>query len=65
MTGSTGAEEEHMDSDEYYQELARRQYATIKQECDALKKDPTVWEQCQNYAKSIRDKIAGMAEQGG
>jgi len=62
-SGSTGAEEEHMDSVAYYQELARRQYATIKQECDALKKDPTVWEQCQNYAKSIRDKITGMAEQ--
>jgi hypothetical protein len=63
--GSTGAEEEHMDSVQYYQEVARRQYATLKQECDALKRDPTVWEQCQNYAKSIRDKIAGMAEQGG
>jgi hypothetical protein len=62
-SGSTGAEEEHMDSVAYYQELARRQYATIKQECDALKKDPTVWEQCQTYAKSIRDKITGMAEQ--
>ncbi|MDQ3774021.1 MAG: hypothetical protein M3461_06465 [Pseudomonadota bacterium] len=66
-TGSTGAEEEHMDSVEYYQELARRQYGTLKQECDALKRDPTVWEQCQTYAKSIRDKITGMAEenQGG
>lgn len=62
-SGSTGAEEEHMDSVEYYREVARRQYATLKQECDALKSDPTVWEQCQNYAKSIRDKIAGMAEQ--
>jgi hypothetical protein len=62
-SGSTGAEEEHMDSVEYYQELARRQYGTLKQECDALKRDPTVWEQCQTYAKSIRDKITGMAEQ--
>ena len=62
-SGSTGAEEEHMDSVEYYREVARRQYATLKQECNALKSDPTVWEQCQNYAKSIRDKIAGMAEQ--
>ena len=62
-TGSTGAEEEHMDSVEYYQGLARRQYGTLKQECDALKRDPTVWEQCQTYAKSIRDKITGMAEQ--
>jgi hypothetical protein len=59
----TGVEEEHMNSVQYYQEIARRQYATIKQECDALKKDATVWEQCQNYAKSIRDKITGMAEQ--
>jgi hypothetical protein len=62
-SGSTGAEEEHMNSVEYYQELARRQYGTLKQECDALKRDPTVWEQCQTYAKSIRDKITGMAEQ--
>ena len=62
-SGSTGAEEEHMDSVEYYQEVARRQYATLKQECDALRRDPTVHEQCQNYAKSIRDKISGMAEQ--
>ena len=62
-SGSTGAEEEHMDSVEYYQEVARRQYATLKQECNALKRDPTVYEQCQTYAKSIRDKIAGMAEQ--
>jgi hypothetical protein len=61
----TPVEGEHMDSVQYYQEVARRQYATLKQECDALKRDPTVWEQCQNYAKSIRDKIAGMAEQGG
>jgi hypothetical protein len=59
----TGAEEEHMDNVQYYQGLARRQYATLKQECDALKRDPTVWEQCQTYAKSIRDKISGMAEQ--
>jgi hypothetical protein len=64
-SGSTGAEEEHMDSVEYYQELARRQYATIKQECDALKKDPNVYEQCQTYAKSVRDKIIAMAEQNG
>jgi hypothetical protein len=63
MSGSTGAEEEHMDSVAYYQELARRQYATIKQECDALKKDPNVYEQCQTYAKSVRDKITAMAEQ--
>ena len=62
-SGSTGAEEEHMDSVAYYQELARRQYATIKQECDALKKDPNVYEQCQTYAKSVRDKITAMAEQ--
>jgi hypothetical protein len=62
-SGSTGAEEEHMDSVAYYQELARRQYATIKQECDALKKDPNVYEECQTYAKSVRDKITAMAEQ--
>jgi hypothetical protein len=61
-SGSTGAEEEHMNSVEYYQQLAHRQYATLKQECDALKRDPSVWEQCQTYAKSIRDKIAGMAD---
>ena len=54
-----------MDSVAYYQELARRQYATIKQECDSLKRDPSVYEQCQTYAKSVRDKIAGMAEQQG
>ena len=64
-SGSAGEEEEHMDSVAYYQELARRQYATLKQECDALKKDPSVYEQCQTYAKSVRDKIAGMAEQQG
>ena len=64
-SGSPGEEEEHMNSVEYYQELARRQYATIKQECEALKKDPNVYEQCQTYAKSIRDKIRGMAEQNG
>jgi len=62
-SGSTGAEEEHMDSVQYYQEVARRQYATLKQECDALKRDPSVYEQCQTYAKSVRDKITGMAEQ--
>ena len=62
-SGSTGAEEEHMDSVAYYQEIARRQYATIKQECEALKKDPNVYEQCQTYAKSVRDKITAMAEQ--
>jgi len=52
-----------MDSVAYYQELACRQYATLKQECDALKRDPAVYEQCQTYAKSVRDKITGMAEQ--
>ena len=62
-SGSTGGEEEHMNSVEYYQEVARRQYATLKQECNALKRDPSVYEQCQTYAKSIRDKITGMAEQ--
>jgi hypothetical protein len=62
-SGSAGAEDEHMNSVEYYQEVARRQYATLKQECDALKRDPSVYEQCQTYAKSIRDKITGMAEQ--
>ncbi len=54
-----------MDSVKYYQELARQQYATLKQECNALKKDPSVYEQCQTYAKSVRDKITGMAEQQG
>jgi hypothetical protein len=58
-----GAEEEHMDSVAYYQELARRQYATLKQECDALKNNPAVYDQCQNHAKSVRDQITGMAEQ--
>lgn len=62
--GSAGGEEEHMNSAEYYQELARRQHAILKQECDALKRDPSVFEQCQQHAKSVRDKIAGMAEQG-
>ncbi len=62
-SGSAGEEEEHMDSAKYYQELARQQYATLKQECNALKKDPNVYEQCQTYAKSVRDKITGMAEQ--
>jgi len=62
-SGSPGEEEEHMDSVKYYQELARQQYGTLKQECNALKKDPSVYEQCQTYAKSIRDKITGMAEQ--
>lgn len=62
-SGSPGGEEEHMDSVKYYQELARQQYGTLKQECNALKKDPSVYEQCQTYAKSIRDKITGMAEQ--
>ena len=56
---SAGEEEEHMDSVAYYQELARRQYATLKQECDALKKDPSVYEQCQTYTKSVRDRIEG------
>ena len=64
-SGATGGEEEHMNSVEYYQEVARRQYATLKQECNALKRDPSVYEQCQTYAKSIRDKITGMAEQQG
>jgi len=62
-SGSTGEEEEHMDSVRYYQELARQQYATLKQECNTLKKDPNVYEQCQTYAKSVRDEIAGMADQ--
>jgi len=62
-SGSGGEEEEHMDSVKYYQELARQQYGTLKQECNALKKDPSVYEQCQTYAKSVRDKIKGMAEQ--
>ncbi|MGH8588537.1 MAG: hypothetical protein ACREXX_04100 [Gammaproteobacteria bacterium] len=62
-SGSAGEEEEHMDSVKYYQELARQQYATLKQECNALKRDPNVYEQCQTYAKSVRDKIKGMAEQ--
>ena len=52
-----------MDSVRYYQELARQQYATLKQECNTLKKDPNVYEQCQTYAKSVRDEIAGMADQ--
>ena len=64
-SGATGGEEEHMNSVEYYQEVARRQYATLNQECNALKRDPSVYEQCQTYAKSIRDKITGMAEQQG
>jgi len=63
-SGSAGEEEEHMDSVEYYQELARQQYATLKQECNTLKQNPNVYEQCRTYAKSVRDKIAGMAEQG-
>jgi len=63
QAGSPGGEEEHMDSVKYYQEMARQQYGTLKQECNALKKDPAVYEQCQTYAKSIRDKITGMAEQ--
>lgn len=62
-SGAAGEEEEHMNSVAYYQELARQQYATLKQECNALKKDPNVYEQCQTYAKSVRDKITGMAEQ--
>jgi len=62
-SASAGEEEEHMDSVKYYQELARQQYATLKQECEALKKDPNVYQQCQTYAKSVRDKITGMAEQ--
>jgi hypothetical protein len=62
-SASAGEEEEHMDSVKYYQELASRQYATLKQECEALKKDPNVYQQCQTYAKSVRDKITGMGEQ--
>jgi len=62
-SASAGEEEEHMDSVKYYQELARQQYGTLKQECEALKKDPNVYQQCQTYAKSVRDKITGMAEQ--
>ncbi len=64
MSGSAGAQEEHMDSAEYYRVLADQQYGTLKQECETLKQDPNVWEKCQQHAKSVRDKIAGMAEQG-
>ncbi|OOO03305.1 MAG: hypothetical protein USCGTAYLOR_00437 [Chromatiales bacterium USCg_Taylor] len=64
MGGSAGAQEEHMDSAEYYRVLADQQYGTLKQECETLKQDPSVWEQCQQHAKSVRDKIAGMAEKG-
>jgi hypothetical protein len=53
-----------MNSAQYHQELARRQFEILKQECNALKRDPSVFEQCQQHAKSVRDKIAGMAEQG-
>lgn len=64
MSGSAGARAEHMNPAEYYQGLADQQYGTLKQECETLKQDPNVWEKCQQHAKSVRDKIAGMAEQG-
>ncbi len=63
-SGSAGAVAEHMDPVEYYQGLARQQYATLNQECNTLKQDANVYEQCQKYAESVRDEIAGMAEQG-
>ena len=53
-----------MDRGEYYQAMAREQYVTLKQECNTLKQDANVYEQCQKHAESVRDKIAGMAEQG-
>lgn len=42
----------------------RQQYATLNQECNTLKQDANVYEQCQKYAASVKDKIAGMAEEG-
>ena len=42
MSGSAGAQEEHMNAAEYYQALADQQYGTLKQECETLKQDPNV-----------------------
>lgn len=63
-SGSAGPRREHMDPVEYYQVLANQQYAALQQECNTLKMDPNVYEQCQKHAESTWDKIAGMAEQG-
>ena len=54
----------HMDRGEYYQAMARQQYVTLKQECNTFKQDPSVYEQCQKHAESVRKKLVGMAEQG-
>ncbi|MDQ3563238.1 MAG: hypothetical protein M3436_03555 [Pseudomonadota bacterium] len=63
--GWIGAKQgEHMDRGEYFQALALQQYVTLNQECKTLKQDPNVYDQCQKHAESVRDKIAGMAEQG-
>ncbi|MGH8489681.1 MAG: hypothetical protein ACREXS_12655 [Gammaproteobacteria bacterium] len=56
-------ENAHMDRGEYYQAMARQQYATLKQECNTLKTDPNVYEQCQKHAESVREKLLGIAEQ--
>ncbi len=66
LTGGWVGEKQgaHMDRGEYYQVLARQQYVTLKQECNTLKQDPNVYDQCQKHADSIREKILAMAKEG-
>jgi len=65
MGGWVGEKEgAHMDRGQYYQAIARQQYVTLKQECDTLKQDPNVYEQCRKYAESVREKLVGMAKDG-
>ena len=66
LTGGWVGEKQgaHMDRGEYYQVLARQQYVTLKQECNTLKQDPNIYEQCQKHADSIREKILAMAKEG-